>query len=80
MPRLELLDGPKVVHGSLLVARTTEHLQVEPCAGIEEVRAVVNEVLFEGGVLVSKMHKLSFQFGDPGVELVHGIRIHSGLD
>lgn len=46
MPRLELLDGPKVAHGRSLVTCVTEHLQVELRAGVEDVRAVVDELLF----------------------------------
>lgn len=81
MPRLELLDRPKVVHGPLLVARTAEHLGVELCAGVEEIRAVVDEVLFEGGAFVPEINDLCFQFDGPGVELVHGVRrIHWGLN
>lgn len=52
MPRLKLLDRPKVVHDPLVVARTVEHLRVELCAGVEKVRAVVDEVLFEGRAFV----------------------------
>ena len=68
MPRLELLDGPKVVHGSLLAARTAEHLRVELCTQVDEA-------LFEGGVLALEMDGLRAQFNHPSVELVHEIHI-----
>jgi len=79
MPRLELLDGPKVVHGPLLVARTAEHLGVELGAGVEEVGTVVDEVLFEDRAFVLEMDNLRFQFDDSDVELIHGVRVHWAL-
>ena len=73
MPRLKLLDGPKVVHGLLLMACTAEHLRVELGASVEEVRAVVDEVLFEGRVFVLEISELRFHLHDSCVELVNRV-------
>lgn len=37
------------------MACTAEHLRVEFCAGMEEVRAVIDEVPFEVGAFVPQM-------------------------
>jgi 5-methylthioribose kinase len=47
---------------------------LEFSAGVEEVRTVVDEVLFKGGAFVLEINKLGFQFNDSSVELVHGDR------
>lgn len=78
--RLKFLDGPKVVHGVLLVTRTAEHLRVEFSASVEEVGTVVDKVLFEGGAFVLEIRNLCLQRDDSCVELLHRVLVNRALN